>query len=160
MLAPSPVHPVLSPLTGILFGCEAVSERPADSRYPLRIAAMSGTEQVLGGAPLVDGVLGLRHVAPWAEAAAVGEAVERYASQQYSAVLMDCHMPVMDGLEATQVIRASSWLQRNIPIIALTADVMTEDKERCLQAGMNSFISKPFRLEEIEGVLKKYLSAA
>ena len=73
---------------------------------------------------------------------------------------MDVNMPEMDGLEATAIIRAQSKPQNNIPIIALTAGAMKEDRERCLQAGMNSFVSKPFRLEELEGVVKKYLSVA
>jgi CheY-like chemotaxis protein len=49
--------------------------------------------------------------------------------------------------------------QRSLPIIALTADATVDDKEKCLQAGMDNFISKPFRIEEISAVLKKYLPA-
>lgn len=75
-------------------------------------------------------------------------------------ILMDVNMPEMDGLETTQIIRNLPQPKRNIPIVALTAGAMSEDKERCLGAGMNSFISKPFRLEEIEGVLKKYVRVA
>jgi CheY-like chemotaxis protein len=73
---------------------------------------------------------------------------------------MDVNMPEMDGLEATGIIRSQSGPQCNIPIIALTAGAMKEDRERCLRSGMNSFISKPFRLEELEGIVKKYLSVA
>jgi signal transduction histidine kinase/CheY-like chemotaxis protein/ligand-binding sensor domain-containing protein len=75
-------------------------------------------------------------------------------------ILMDVNMPEMDGLEATQIIRTLPQPQGNIPIVALTAGAMKEDRERCLRAGMNSFITKPFRLEELEDVLKKYVQAA
>jgi CheY-like chemotaxis protein len=70
---------------------------------------------------------------------------------------MDINMPVMDGYTATQKIRELPYPQCNIPIIALTADAMKEDKERCLAIGMNAFVSKPFRLKEIEFVMKTYL---
>jgi len=69
-------------------------------------------------------------------------------------------MPEMDGLEATQIIRSLDGPRSNVPIIALTAGAMKEDKERCLRAGMNNFISKPFRLEEIEGILRDYIQVA
>jgi CheY-like chemotaxis protein len=74
-------------------------------------------------------------------------------------IFMDINMPVMDGFTATTVIRKLPQPGSNIPIIALTADAMQEDRERCLQIGMNDFISKPFRLREIENVLKNYLKA-
>lgn len=88
------------------------------------------------------------------------EALELLEIHQPTIIFMDVNMPEMDGLEATQIIRAQSKTQNNIPIIALTAGAMKEDRERCLRAGMNSFITKPFRLEEIEGVLKTYMLVA
>jgi len=66
----------------------------------------------------------------------------------------------MDGLEATQIIRTMAQPQGNIPIVALTAAAMSEDREKCLDAGMNSFITKPFKLQELEEVLRKYVRAA
>jgi CheY-like chemotaxis protein len=71
-------------------------------------------------------------------------------------IFMDVNMPVMDGYTATQKIRRSPDPFRDIPIIALTADAMKEDKERCLKAGMNDFISKPFQLSEIENIMNSY----
>lgn len=88
------------------------------------------------------------------------EALELLKTHQPKIIFMDVNMPEMDGLEATAIIRAQSSPQKNIPIIALTAGAMKEDRERCLRAGMNSFVSKPFRLEELEEVVKKYLSVA
>ena len=88
------------------------------------------------------------------------QVLDLLTDHQPAIILMDVNMPEMDGLETTQIIRALPQPKRNIPIVALTAGAMSEDKERCLGAGMNSFISKPFRLEEIEGVLKKYVRVA
>jgi CheY-like chemotaxis protein len=69
---------------------------------------------------------------------------------------MDVNMPVMDGFTAAKHIRKLTTHHNKVPIVALTADAMEEDKERCLASGMNDFISKPFRLEEIHDVIKKY----
>ena len=73
-------------------------------------------------------------------------------------IFMDINMPEMDGYTATRFIRHLDSPLSAIPIIALTADAMSEDKQRCLDAGMNGFISKPFRLEEIKEVLQQYLT--
>ena len=76
------------------------------------------------------------------------QAVDCYQAQEFDLILMDCQMPVMDGYEATAAILS---LQNNggraIPIIALTANAMESDKKKCLQAGMQAFIAKPFRTE-------------
>jgi CheY-like chemotaxis protein len=69
-------------------------------------------------------------------------------------IFMDVNMPELDGFATTRLIRQMPEPYRSIPIIALTADAMQGDKERCIDAGMNSYISKPFRLEEIESALK------
>lgn len=77
-------------------------------------------------------------------------------------VLMDCHMPVMDGLEATRLIR--DWEKRSarpqaIPIVALTASVFDRDRSRCLAAGMSDFLSKPLNFGELNAMLKRFLPA-
>lgn len=85
------------------------------------------------------------------------QAVEIAAQQEPELIFMDIHMPEMDGYEASRIIRQLPEPKNKVIIIALTADAMKEDKEKCLAAGMNDFISKPFRITEIELVLKKYL---
>jgi PAS domain S-box-containing protein len=71
-------------------------------------------------------------------------------------IFMDVNMPEMDGYTTTRIIRKMQTVQSKIPIIALTADAMKGDKERCLESGMNHYVSKPFRLEDIEAVLKEF----
>jgi two-component system sensor histidine kinase/response regulator len=68
---------------------------------------------------------------------------------------MDVQMPVMDGLEATKAIRNSEFKTRNIPIVAMTAHAMKEDRERCLAAGMDDYVSKPIKPEELFEVIEK-----
>ena len=90
-----------------------------------------------------------------AEFAADGaEAVRMFEPGKFSAIFMDMAMPVMDGLEATKIIRERESGTR-IPIIALTANVMPGDRERCLAAGMDAFLSKPFKREELAAMLAR-----
>ncbi|TCC95805.1 response regulator [Pedobacter hiemivivus] len=82
------------------------------------------------------------------------EAIEAVKQKEYEIILMDIQMPVMDGLEATQIIRKT--LKKQPIIIALTANVMTDDEETCINAGMNDYIRKPFKLEELMNRLEKW----
>ncbi|MFA4995359.1 MAG: response regulator [Bdellovibrionales bacterium] len=85
------------------------------------------------------------------------EAVDMVKKNNYDLVFMDCHMPDMDGYTATQIIRENEMKgKQKIPIIALTADAMTSDRDRCLAAGMNDHLSKPFKQEQIIEILKKW----
>jgi len=83
------------------------------------------------------------------------EAVERLETKLFDLVLMDVRMPVMDGLEATRMIRSleSKVLNHQVPIVAITADAFKEDKDRCLAAGMNNFIAKPFKKDNVVEVI-------
>jgi CheY-like chemotaxis protein len=76
-------------------------------------------------------------------------AIERLKSRPYDVVLMDIQMPVMDGYEATRVIRLMSQPVSSVPIIALTANATKADVDRCLEAGMNDYLSKPFTPEDL-----------
>jgi len=79
------------------------------------------------------------------------------SDNRYQLVLMDWQMPVMDGLEATQSIRqAELQSQHHIPIIGMTANAIKGDRERCLEAGMDDYISKPIRREELQRVLSAW----
>ena len=87
------------------------------------------------------------------------EAVEALANQTFDLVLMDVQMPEMDGFEATAVIREREKHNgAHIPIIALTAHAMKGDRERCLTAGMDGYLSKPIRSQELDDILETYLA--
>lgn len=90
-----------------------------------------------------------------------GEAVSAVASQEYALVLMDCQMPEMDGFSATRAIRQSeAGTGARIPIIAVTAHAMKGDRENCLAAGMDDYISKPIEPGELKSLLEKWLPLA
>ena len=91
-----------------------------------------------------------------------GEAAVRTASEGgFDLILMDCHMPGVDGFEATQIIRHTELERRGpaCPIVALTANATSNCRQRCKEVGMNAYLSKPFRMRELEQMLSRYLAA-
>ncbi len=86
------------------------------------------------------------------------EAVEIVESQSFDAVLMDIQMPIMDGYEATRLIRGSGH-HDDLPIIAMTANAMAGDRERCLEAGMNDHLAKPINPDEVFATLGKWVES-
>lgn len=82
------------------------------------------------------------------------EALAAVENGQFDAVLMDLQMPEMDGLEATRQIRSKGF---GVPIVAITADAMPDDQQRCREAGMNDYLSKPVKIADLEGVLNRLL---
>lgn len=84
------------------------------------------------------------------------EAVKMYDSNKYDLIFMDVQMPEMDGYDATRKIRDVEGGQKRIPIVAITANALQGDKQKCLDSGMDDYISKPIKAENIEQVLIKF----
>ena len=85
------------------------------------------------------------------------EALDMLEQDEFDAVLMDCQMPVMDGYEATRRIREQDALLK-LPVIAMTANVMEGDREKCIEAGMNDYIGKPFVEMDLKKTLARWIS--
>ena len=83
------------------------------------------------------------------------EAVDLFAKQPWDVILMDMQMPVMDGLDATRAIRALELPGQRTPIVAMTANAMESDRQLCLDAGMDDYLSKPFKFGDLQAILEK-----
>jgi CheY-like chemotaxis protein len=85
------------------------------------------------------------------------EAVDQVAARLFDLVLMDVQMPEMDGLQATQAIRQQEGGERRLPIVALTAHAMVGDRERCLAAGMDGYLTKPVQTQVLFETMREVL---
>jgi CheY-like chemotaxis protein len=89
------------------------------------------------------------------------EALKLLKEQIFDLVLMDCQMPEMDGFDATREIRKldiKTLYDKRLPVVAMTANVMSGDRERCLEVGMDDYIGKPVQRDQLETVLRKWLA--
>jgi signal transduction histidine kinase/CheY-like chemotaxis protein/HPt (histidine-containing phosphotransfer) domain-containing protein len=154
---PLPAAPeAAAPAIGVAIAAgQAAIAQPAAG--PVLVVDDNRVNQQLAGAMLKR--LGFAH-----ECADNGvDALRRLASADFSLVLMDMEMPEMDGVTATRCIRAGEadrgdgHSSRQLPIIAMTANALREDRERCLAAGMNGFISKPISLNSLQNELSRVL---
>jgi CheY-like chemotaxis protein len=84
------------------------------------------------------------------------EALQKWRDGTYDAVFLDCHMPVQDGFDTARAMRGEERGAR-VPIIAMTAAALLEDRQSCLAAGMDDFVSKPVEVDRLERVLAKWL---
>jgi CheY-like chemotaxis protein len=150
---------LLAAVTGREDRTDTSDTRPAldpgmGERLPMRIllAEDNSVNQMLA-------VRLLRGLGYTADVAGTGvEAVDAVDAGQYDLVLMDVHMPDMDGLEATREIRARQGC-RGPHIVAMTASAMAEDRDECLAAGMNDYVGKPIRVEELMSALERAAAA-
>jgi signal transduction histidine kinase/CheY-like chemotaxis protein/ligand-binding sensor domain-containing protein len=100
----------------------------------------------------------LAHLGYRAEAVGNGHEVLRaLAEERYDLVLMDCQMPELDGYEATRRLRLREVDGERLPVIAVTAHAFKGDRERCLESGMDDYVAKPFKVEELAAILARWL---
>lgn len=85
------------------------------------------------------------------------EALEAHRANPYDLILMDCQMPTMDGFEASRQIRLLE--QRQPVIVAVTANALVGERERCFNAGMDDYLSKPFQAEQLVALVKKWIAS-
>ncbi len=137
---------------------QPVASIPLDANRPLRV--LLAEDNVVNQKVAVKI---LEKIGCEVEVADNGEiAVEKFTGDNFDVVLMDCHMPEMDGYEATQTIRQvekERGATRHVPIIALTADAVSGTREKCLVAGMNDYLTKPVRMGTLKDALQKHTEA-
>ncbi len=133
----------------------AVGDTPLEAAPSLRRARVLLVEDNPVNQLVAKGMLG-KLGCEVVVAAHGAEALDQLEFHDFDMVLMDCNMPVMDGYEASRQIRQSGrWPQ--LPIVALTANAMSEERERCRAAGMSDYLAKPFRREELAALLDQWV---
>jgi two-component system, sensor histidine kinase and response regulator len=151
--------------------CDSIEPRPKSERHTQPVAegdlkwigvALNGQTVLLVEDNEINARVARRHL----ERAGVkihhvwngAEAVQAVREFDYSLILMDCQMPIMDGYQATEAIRALSGAKAAVRIVAMTAHAMAGDRDRCLAAGMDDYLTKPVRLAELNVVLARVLN--
>jgi signal transduction histidine kinase/CheY-like chemotaxis protein/HAMP domain-containing protein len=168
-MLPKPIKPspLLNALMGIFAGASIRSAKPELGKAPavdIEMAAKMPLSILLVDDHATNRKLGfkvLERLGYKADVASDGQsAISSYAEGRHDVILMDIEMPDMDGLEATRLIRASGSSEARQPfIVALTANAMAGDRERYLDAGMDDYLSKPLRVEELVASLKRAVLA-
>jgi signal transduction histidine kinase/CheY-like chemotaxis protein len=145
-------RPLNEPVTEPLPLRESPASRPL-AEEPLSLQVLVAEDNTVNQI-LIDSIL--RHLGHQPTVVANGaEAVQQLATQDYDLVLMDMQMPEVDGLEATRRVRTLPGLASRIPIVAMTANARAEDRQACLEAGMDAFLAKPVEFDELARVLRE-----
>ncbi|HKB57142.1 MAG TPA: response regulator, partial [Lacunisphaera sp.] len=153
---PKPIkpYPLHDTLRHVITGPSTLTTAPFITSVAVRLADTIPLEILLVEDNLVNQKVALRYLERMgyrADAVANGlEAVQAMRERDYRLLFMDCQMPEMDGYTATREIRATIAKERQPVIVALTANAMQGDRERCLESGMNHYISKPVKIDEIQ----------
>jgi CheY-like chemotaxis protein/HPt (histidine-containing phosphotransfer) domain-containing protein len=156
-----PAHPVqLHACLATVLGAAGALATPIVTRHQLVVPASRGGRVLVAEDNVVN-----QHVATGMlislgyEVHVVDDgqqAVAAAATGQFDLILMDCQMPVLDGYAATAILRAAEGAGHRTPIVAVTASAMKEDRQRCLDAGMDDHLAKPLRRDELAAVLARF----
>jgi CheY-like chemotaxis protein len=144
-----------------IFGNSVPSAKEEEPRLPERPPAVPPMKVLLAEDGRVNQIVATRMLEGRGHSVVVAEdgqaALEEYGDNQFDAILMDVQMPRLDGFDATRTIREREReAGGHIPIIAMTANAMKGDREKCLAAGMDDYVAKPIRSAELYKVLEKY----
>jgi CheY-like chemotaxis protein len=141
-----------------------MAPKEVDGKVPEDTLSFAGTRILLVEDNIVNQKVGAAQLGKLGcrvDVAANGlEALKMTTQMPYDLIFMDCQMPELDGYETTSQIRKREGSARHTPIIALTAGAMAKDRERCIQSGMDDYLSKPFRPVQLRELLVKYLGPA
>ena len=138
----------------------AVATAPAPSVAPAAAPGVRALQVLLVEDHPINQMLATTLLKKWGHTVVLAqngqEAVDLFGSQRWDMVLMDMQMPVMGGLEATRLIRASEAAGQRTPIVAMTANAMASDRQACLEAGMDDHLAKPFQAAALQAVLAHF----
>ncbi len=150
---------LLDTMVQLMEGAAAPRARPAAPEAPLRVfsARILVAEDNLANQKVAAHMLG--KLGCTVDIVANGqEAVDARKRVPYDLIFMDCQMPELDGFEATRLIRQSENQSTHTPIVAMTANALKDDRERCLRAGMDDYVSKPIFMKELRRVLDRWVA--
>ncbi len=149
-------------LVNVMSGKRSDPPRGAAALAPSRSGSVLLVEDNLVNQAVAMGMLNKLLDTPAVVANHGGEAIEAWSKGQFDLILMDCHMPEVDGYQATREIRKleAAAGKKRVPIIAVTANAMAQDREECIGAGMDDHLGKPFSRQQILEVLDRWLPRA
>jgi CheY-like chemotaxis protein len=161
--ATAPGNPRLGPAAARLQTFKTTTELSRLMARPVASPRMSNVRVLVAEDNMVNQKVALRQLLSLgfrADSVANGrEVLEAMVRIPYKVIFMDCQMPEMDGYEATRQLRARPGDKGKVTIIAMTANALEGDRESCLEAGMDDYLSKPVKQEDLERVLRRWLPA-